>query len=158
MVSNGKEVTVKEGPDETTADPAVKGSESEKKVAKEVSNSLVKDVGPSMLEDINPGGELGGESDQTLAGIVKPDESKTAAIFISPPTVMFTVNNLNSKPLAKWAKLCKLKPAHTAEINKQILSRHLTLVSENKCILPPLMIETLQRSSKMKLFAKNLIH
>ena len=74
-------------------------------------------------------------------------EDKQPALpeFISQPTYMHVVDRLNSKPLINWVKLCKLKPAHTAEQNKQILQMHLLQVSQKKCLLPPSIVENITK-------------
>ena len=56
-------------------------------------------------------------------------EEKTINKFISAPNLDDVVKKLNAKPLISWIKACELKPSHTAEKNRQILSKHLTLVS-----------------------------
>ena len=55
------------------------------------------------------------------------------------------VEKLNAKPLISWVKACELKPSHTAETNRQILSKQFTLVSENRQQLPPLVIENITK-------------
>ena len=73
------------------------------------------------------------------------DEQQTNSRFISSATFMQIVGRLNSKPLLNWVKLCKLKPAHTAELNKKILCNHFKQVSEKKCLLPPSIVENITK-------------
>ena len=107
-------------------------------------------------EKVNNDWDLKTDSPNTMKGSVPNSalteeslnaEDKQPALpgFISKPTYMHVVDRLNSKPLLNWVKLCKLKPAHTAERNKQILHTHLMQVSQKKCHLPPSIVENITK-------------
>ena len=82
---------------------------------------------------------------------------KSRRKFLSNYIIIKIVNTQPGKTLIEWIKLCDLKPAHSAESNRQILIEYLTNLTTNPSKVSPLLIEKMTQKLNDEAITEELI-